>query len=148
MNSPGSLHLLGKAVPHKVLASMADRPKPPAFPWICASTTKKFMSRNRDAAKRFVMALAEAKRYFKTDKTGTQKIMAKYHGTANQAYLDDAYRTTAKIIERTPYVTHEGMKIQLEQARATDRSSKLTVEDVVDDSIVREIEKEGFIDRV
>jgi hypothetical protein len=40
------------------------------------------------------------------------------------------------------------MKIQIDQARAANPASKLTVEDGVDDSIVREIEKEGFIDRL
>lgn len=148
INSPGSLHLIGKAVPHKVLLTMSDLPKPPAFPWVCASTTKKFLSRNRDLVKRFVMALIEATRYFKTDRDGTQKIIAKYHATANKAYLDEAYRTTAKILERTPYATREGMRIQLEQARAANPVSKLGVDDIVDDSIVREIEKDGFIDRL
>ena len=148
INSPGSIHLVGKAVPHKILLTMADLSKPPAFPWVCASTTKKVLSRSRDAAKRFVMALIEATRYFKTDRDGTEKIMAKYHATANKAYLDDAYRTTAKILDRIPYVTREGMRIQLEHARAANPASKLTVDDVIDDSIVREIEKEGFIERL
>jgi NitT/TauT family transport system substrate-binding protein len=148
INSPSSLHLVGKAVPHKVLLTMSDLAKPPAFPWVCASTTKKFLSRNRDLVKRFVMALIEATHYFKTDREGTQKVMAKYHTAANKAYLDDAYRTTAKILDRVPYATREGMRIQLEQARAANPASKLSVDDVVDDSIVREIEKEGFIDRL
>ncbi|MGH7870775.1 MAG: ABC transporter substrate-binding protein [Candidatus Binatia bacterium] len=148
INSPGSLHLVGKTVPHKVILSMADLPKPPTFPWVCASTTKKFLARSHNMARRFVMALIEATRYFKTDKAGTQRIMAKYHATANQAYLDDAYRTTAKILDRVPYVTREGMSIQVEQARAANPASKLTVDDVIDDSIVREIEKDGFIERL
>ena len=42
INPPGSIHLIGKAVPHKVLISMADLEKPPAFPWACAATTKSF----------------------------------------------------------------------------------------------------------
>ena len=36
----------------------------------------------------------------------------------------------------------------MEQPRATIPASKWAVEDVVDDSIVREIEKDGFIDRI
>jgi ABC-type nitrate/sulfonate/bicarbonate transport system substrate-binding protein len=98
--------------------------------------------------KRFVMALIEATHYFKSDKAGTQKIIAKYHASANNAYLEDAYRTTAKILERTPYVTRDGMKAQLEQARSSNPVSKVTVDDVIDDTVVREIEKEGFIERL
>jgi hypothetical protein len=51
-------------------------------------------------------------------------------------------------MERVPYTTREGMKIQLEQALKLSPGSRLTVDDLVDDSIVRELEKEGFIDRV
>lgn len=148
IDSPGSLHLIGKAVPHKVLLTMSDLAIPPPFPWVCASTTRKFLSRNRDLVKRFVMALIEATRYFKTDRDGTQKIMAKSHATANKAYLEEAYHTTAKILERTPYATRAEMRIQLEQARAANPTSKITVDDIVDDSIVGEIEMEGFIDRL
>ena len=94
------------------------------------------------------MALIEATHYFKSDKDGTQEIIAKYHVTANKAYIEDAYRTTAKILERTPYVTRDGMKIQLEQARSANPASKVTVDDLIDDTVVREIEKEGFIERL
>ena len=52
------------------------------------------------------------------------------------------------MFERTPYATREGMRIQLEQAPAVNPASKIAVNDIVDDSIVREIEKEGFIDRL
>jgi ABC-type nitrate/sulfonate/bicarbonate transport system substrate-binding protein len=148
INSPGSIHLVGKAVSHKVLISMADLQKPPAFPWVCAATTKSFLAKKRDTVKRFVMALIEATHYFKSDKAGTQKIIAKYHASANNAYLEDAYRTTAKILERTPYVTRDGMKAQLEQARSSNPVSKVTVDDVIDDTVVREIEKDGFIERL
>jgi hypothetical protein len=94
------------------------------------------------------MALTEAMHYFKSDKEGTQKIIAKYHASANRAYLEDAYRTTVKILERIPYVTREGMKAQLEQARSANPASKVTLDDVIDDTVVREIEKDGFIERL
>jgi hypothetical protein len=94
------------------------------------------------------MALTEATHYFKNDKDGTQKIIAKYHASANRAYLEDAYRTTAKILERTPYVTRDGMKAQLDHARSANPAGKVTLDDVIDDTVVRDIEKEGFIERL
>ena len=53
-----------------------------------------------------------------------------------------------KILERTPYVTRDGMKAQLEHARSSNPVSKVTIDDVIDDTVVREIEKEGFIERL
>jgi hypothetical protein len=40
------------------------------------------------------------------------------------------------------------MKIQLDDALKQTPGSKVTVDNLIDDSIVRELEKEGFIDRI
>jgi hypothetical protein len=95
-----------------------------------------------------MMSLIEGSHYFKTNKEGTQKIVAKYLRAANKPYLDASYNSTVKIIERVPYTTREGMKIQLDEALKQSPGSKVTVDSLIDDSIVRELEKEGFIDRV
>jgi NitT/TauT family transport system substrate-binding protein len=145
---PGNVHLIPGGLPHRVLADMADLPKPYPLPFICAVTTKSYLAKKRDTVKRVVMALIEASHYFKTNKEGTQKIVAKYQRGANKAYLDSSYQSTAKIVERVPYTSREGMKIQLDEALKLSPGSKVTVDGLIDDSIVREIEKEGFIDRV
>jgi hypothetical protein len=67
---------------------------------------------------------------------------------ANKSYLDSSYATTVKILERVPYTTREGMKIQLDEALKQSPGSKVTVDSLIDDSVVRELDKEGFIDRV
>jgi hypothetical protein len=90
----------------------------------------------------------QAGHYFKTNKDGTQRVVAKYLRGANKDYLEDSYRSTAKLIDRVPYTTREGMKIQLDDALRINPGRKLTVDDLIDDSLVREIEKDGFIDRV
>jgi NitT/TauT family transport system substrate-binding protein len=145
---PGNVHLIPGGLPHRVLADMADFPKPYPLPFICAVATKSYVAKNRGAVKRAVMALIEASHYSKTNKEGTQKIVAKYLRGANKAYLDSSYQSTVKILERVPYTTREGMKIQLDEALKLSPGSKATVDSLIDDSIVREIEKEGFIDRV
>jgi NitT/TauT family transport system substrate-binding protein len=145
---PGNVHLIPGGLPHRVLANMADLERPYPLPFICAVTTKSYLAKKRDTVKRVVMALVETAHYFKTNKEGTQRIVAKYLRGANKAYLESSYRSTAKILERVPYTTREGMKIQLEDALKGSPARKVTVDDLIDDSIVRELEKEGFIDRV
>lgn len=145
---PGNVKLIPGGLPHRILADMGDLPKPYPFPFICAVTTKSFLAKQRATVKRTMMALIEAGRYFKTNREGTQKVVAKYLRGANQAYLDSSYRSTAKIIERVPLTSREGMKIQLEEALKQNPGSKMTLDSLIDDSVVREIEKEGFIDRV
>jgi len=145
---PGNVNLIPGGLPHRVLADMADLKKPYPLPFICAVTTKSYLAKNRSVIRRVMMALIEASHYFKTNKEGAQKIIAKYLRGANKAYLDTSYDSTVKIIERVPYTTREGMKIQLDDALKQAPGSKVTVDSLIDDSIVRELEKEGFIDRV
>ena len=95
-----------------------------------------------------MMSLIEGAHYFRTNKEGAQKIVAKYQRTANKAYLDSSYDSTVKILERVPYTTREGMKIQLDEALKQAPGSKVTVDSLIDDSVVRELEKEGFIDKI
>ena len=144
---PGNVHLIPGGLPHRILADMADLPKPYPLPFICAVTTKSYLAKKRDTVKKVVMALIEASHYFKTNREGTQKIVAKYLRGANKAYLDSSYQSTTKIIERVPYTSRDGMKIQLDDALKQTPGSKITVDNLIDDSIVRELEKEGFIDR-
>jgi len=145
---PGNVDLIPGGLPHRILANMADLPKPYPLPFICAATTKSYVAKKRDTVKKVLMALIEASHYFKTNKEGTQKIIAKYLRGANKAYLESSYQSTVKILERVPYTTREGMKIQLDEALKQSPGSKMTVDGLIDDTIVREIEKEGFIDRV
>lgn len=145
---PGNVNLIPGGLPHRILADMADLKKPYPLPFICAVTTKSYLAKKRDTVKKVVMALIEASHYFKTNREGTQKIVAKYLRGANKAYLDSSYESTAKILERVPYTTREGMKIQLDEALKQNPGSKVTVDSLIDDSVVRELEKEGFIDRI
>jgi NitT/TauT family transport system substrate-binding protein len=145
---PGNVYLIPGGLPHRVLANMADQEKPYPLPFICAVTTKSYLARNRPVVKRVVMALIETAHFFKNNKEATQKIVAKYLRGANKEYLESSYQSTAKILERVPYTTREGMKIQLDDALKLSPGSKTTLDSLIDDSIVREIEKEGFIDRV
>jgi len=145
---PGNVHLIPGGLPHRVLVDMADFQKPYPLPFICAVATKSYVAKNRPVVKRAVMALIEAAHYFKTNKEGTKKMMAKQLRGANDAYLESSYVSSAKILERVPYTTREGMKIQLDEALKQTPGGKATVDSLIDDSIVREIEKDGFIDRV
>src|SRR6059036_1112102 len=97
---PGNVHLIPGGLPHRILANMADLKKPYPLPFICAVTTKSYLAKNRATVKRVVMALIEASHYFRTNKEGTQKIVAKYLRGANKLYLDSAYQSTLKILER------------------------------------------------
>jgi NitT/TauT family transport system substrate-binding protein len=144
---PGVIHL-AKGMAHRVLTSTADFPKPYPFPYICATTTKSYLASNRPTVKKLLMALTDAAHFFKTRKEESKKIIAKYTRQNDEAYVEAAYDINARLVERVPLVNREGMEIQVKEAIARKPGSSLKVEDVIDDSVVTELEKEGFIDKL
>jgi NitT/TauT family transport system substrate-binding protein len=144
---PGTIHL-AQGMPHRVLISMADFPKGFPFPYVCPTAAKNYLRNNRDAMKRLLMALIEGVQFYKTHKEESKKIMAKYTRQNNEAYLEAAYQSSAKLFEQVPLVNREGMDVQVKDAVSRKPASTLKVDDIVDDSLILELEKEGFINRI
>ena len=136
---------LAKGMPHRILTSTADFKTRFDFPYICANTTKSYLASNRETVRKVVMALIEAAYFFKTHKEESKKSIAKNSRIANESYLESSYIAMAKLYDRVPLVTRPGMEAQIQEALARKPGASLKVEDIVDDSIVRELEKSGFI---
>jgi len=126
----------------------ADFPKRFPFPYVCLTTTKSYLASNRETIKRIVMALIEGTHFFKTRKEESKRILAKYSRQNNEAYLESSYNGNAPLFERVPLVTREGMEVQVKEALARKQSARLRIEDLIDNSIVLQLEKKGFIDRI
>jgi ABC-type nitrate/sulfonate/bicarbonate transport system substrate-binding protein len=144
---PGIIHLT-KGMPFRVLISTADFPKRFDFPYICATTTRSYLSRQRETVKRVLMAHIEATQFFKTRKEESKKLIAKYSRINNEDYLEAAYTASAKLYDRVPLVTRAGVETQIKEAAGRKPGVQLRFEDMVDENLVRELEKSGFIDRI
>jgi NitT/TauT family transport system substrate-binding protein len=144
---PGIIHLT-KGMPFRVLISTADFQKRFEFPYICATTTKNYLARQRETVKRVIMAHIEAVHFVKTRKDESKKIMGKYARTTNEDYLEAAYTATAKLYDTVPLVTRPGTEVQIKEAVARKPGFQLRFDDMVDESIVRELDKSGFIEKI
>ena len=146
--SPPGIIYLTKGMPFRILISTADFQKRFEFPYICATTTRSYLARQRDTVKKVLMAHIEAVQYFKTHKDESKKIIAKYSRISEEKYLEAAYTASAKLYEVVPLVTREGTEVQIKEATSRKPGAQLRFEDLVDESIVRELEKSGFIDKI
>jgi NitT/TauT family transport system substrate-binding protein len=144
---PGTIHL-AKGIPHRIMISTADFQKRFDFPYICSTTTKNYLATKRDGVRRLTMALIEATHFLKTRKEETKKYIAKYTHQNDPQYLEASYMANVKLHERVPLVTREGTEVQIREAVARKPGASVKFEDMVDDSIVRELEKNGFIDKI
>lgn len=109
------------------------------------TTTVRKLKRDRGSVVRFVQAYVEAIHYFKTNRGGTVRIFQKYMRGLNEqqigAWVDDVRDN----LEATPYPDDEGLRSELEQINAPKSQS---LANFVDRSILDEIKKSGFIDRL
>ena len=146
---PGIIHLT-KGMPFRILISTADFKQRFEFPYICAATTKAYLQKNRETVKKVIMAHIEAVHFVKTRKDESKKIMAKYARNNNEEYLEAAYSASARLYDAVPLVTRPGVEVQIKEAIATSRKvgAQLRFEDMVDESIVRELDKSGFIEKI
>jgi hypothetical protein len=94
------------------------------------------------------MAHVEATHFFKANKEESKRIIAKYSRITNEDYLEAAYTASAKLYDRVPLVTRAGVETQIKEAIGRKTGARLRFEDLVDESIVRELQKNGFIDKV
>jgi ABC-type nitrate/sulfonate/bicarbonate transport system substrate-binding protein len=111
------------------------------------ATTRTFIDSNREAVRRFVRAYVEGVHFFKTHADESKKIMARYLRENEPAVLEETYTYYADKTASTPYPTREGIEPLISQviAGAKPEKTKLTLDDVADQSFVRDLDRGGFI---
>ena len=111
------------------------------------ATTRSFINSNREAVRRFVRAYVEGVHYFKTHPNESKKIMTRYLRENEPTVLEETYTYYAEKTAATPYPTREGIEPVIAQISAGSNAAKtkLTFDDVADQSFVRELDQSGFI---
>jgi hypothetical protein len=89
----------------------------------------------------------EGVHFFKTHAEESKKIMARYLRENEPAVLEETYAYYAEKTAATPYPTREGIEPVINQVLAASKAEKikLTFEDAADQSFVRELDRNGFI---
>jgi NitT/TauT family transport system substrate-binding protein len=112
------------------------------------ATTRSYLDANREVSSSFMKAVTEAIALMKEDKEGTIAVMAQYlklDVEEDAPSLNEAYdRLVLAYLAQVPYPSIEGVNNLLEQAESPD-AANYKAEDVVDLSIVEELEASGFI---
>ncbi len=146
-SSPGTAYL-AKGVRPRVMLTMNDLPARFEFPNLCVTVTQSYLQSQRDTVRRAIMAIIEGVHYFKTNKAESKKMMAKYSRQTSDDYLESSYIGHTKLFERVPLVGREGLETQIKAATARKPGAALKPEDIADNSIVQELVKNGYIDRL
>jgi NitT/TauT family transport system substrate-binding protein len=107
---------------------------------------KEFARANRDIVKRFLRAWVEGTKVFKTDREVSLKVLGKYLRTKDAEILAKSYEPYRPVFERVPIAKREGFAFALDRlAKDIPEAGKMNPDNFIDNSILMELEKEGFI---
>jgi taurine transport system substrate-binding protein len=131
-----------------ILAQLSDLKA--AFPQTVITVRRSFLEKNRDAVKRFVRAYSEAIHEFKTDKAKALAVYANRLKQQDSKVLDATYDYFAPKFSFPPRVERDGIRNALELVSARDREAKgeINVEQFIDESLIDELEREGFFKKM
>jgi NitT/TauT family transport system substrate-binding protein len=112
-----------------------------------AVSTRSFVRENPDTIRRYVRAYVEGLHRFKTDKSFSLKVLAKYTRVAETETLEETYQHYAiKVMPRVPYPTTKGIQTVLDEIGTRNPKAKtLPAASFTDVSFLTELEQGGFI---
>ena len=116
-------------------------------------SSKAYLAKHRDTALMAVKGIIEGIAFIAQERNAAdvKRVLGKYLKFDDPAKIDDAYKSLRgyAVNIRKPYPTNEGVSSLINfLARFNPKVAKLTVQDVVDSSLVAELDKSGFIDTV
>jgi NitT/TauT family transport system substrate-binding protein len=111
--------------------------------------SKRFLSTSPDAARGVLRSWVEGIKAFKTDKELALKVLAKYLKLNDRDVLEKSYEIYRPVYKKAPLADRRSVVFALQQMSSElPNSSKLNPDDFIDNSIVFELERSGFIDQL
>src|SRR5215813_6837526 len=120
-----------------------------AFPHVGIVVRKQYLAARRQTVKNFIAGYSEGVAVLHWDKEGSKKAIAKFLQTDDPESLEASWQFGIDVIERIPNVDPELFKVVLEErVKTRPEAAKAKPEQFFDNSVVRELEKEGFFKRL
>jgi NitT/TauT family transport system substrate-binding protein len=113
------------------------------------NTTAALLKKNRSLVVNFLKGYMEGIHFMIHNKDESLKILQRYFQNPDKAAMSYLYDETTKRLERDLRASPESIRFHLEMAALEDpRAAKFTEKDFWDSSVVEEIRRSGFIERL
>jgi NitT/TauT family transport system substrate-binding protein len=113
------------------------------------NTTAALLKQNRNLVVAFLKGYMEGIHFMIHNKDESLKILQRYFQNPDKAAMSYLYDETARRLERDLRASSESIRFHLELAALDDpRAAKFTEKDFWDSSLVEEIRRSGFVDRL
>jgi len=114
------------------------------YPATVIASTKSFIQRQRAAALNFLRGEVEGIHAIKTRKDFAVSVLKKYMRISDPEILEEGYQYALRFIQPRPFPTLEETNVVLEELKRPEAKP----ESFVDLSLLRELEKEKFFDKL
>src|SRR5262245_54827156 len=112
-------------------------------------TSRTFLKRNREAVKRFLMAMATAVRDYKKNPDAAIKLTQKFLDVKDANAAKAAYDAYVKVYPDDLRPSLKGLALVLQELSAKEpKAASVKPEQLVDTSVLDELEREGFFHRL
>ena len=106
--------------------------------------SKDFLRAQRSTVKRFLKVYIEGIKIFKTDKEFSMETLGRYIKTTDREILSKTYDVYRDAWESVPLVRRDGIQQALDSIPEA-KGAKLNLDNLIDNSLIQELEKEGFL---
>jgi NitT/TauT family transport system substrate-binding protein len=130
-----------------ILANLGDLSA--SFPQTLIMVRRSFLASKRDTVKRFVRAYSESIHEFKTNKERGMKVYANRLKQKDQAILEDTIAFYGPKFSFPPRADRSGVQNALDLVRqGTEIKGEVNLEKFIDESVIDELEAEGFFKKL
>ena len=120
-----------------------------SFPHVGLVVRKQFLAARRQTVKNFIAGYSEGVAMLYRDKEASKKAIARFLHTDDPESLEASWQFGIDVIERIPNLDREMFRLVLEErARTRPEAAKAKPEQFFDQSLVRELEQEGFFKKL
>jgi NitT/TauT family transport system substrate-binding protein len=119
------------------------------YPQTSIAVSAAYLQRQREDVKNYMRATMHAVYLMYTNKETAMKIFGKYTKTSDKDFLEAAYHTYLDKTEKVPYIKPSAVKLAIDLLAEKDpKFRNVKPEDFIDNSVVKEIEDSGFVEKL
>jgi NitT/TauT family transport system substrate-binding protein len=135
-----------KKMGYRVLVDAGDRSA--YFPTSTIAARRDYLGKNRGLVKSFLKSYSEAIHVIRAQRDTATKVLAKYTRLADQDTLDQTYDFIARNVEAIPRASLKAIENVLTELTKGEDVKKVAARDLVESSLLDELEREGFFARL
>jgi TolA-binding protein len=118
------------------------------YPAVAIASTKTFIARQRATALNFIRGELEGIHAIRTQKSFALNVLRKYMRISEADILEEGYQYALRFIQAKPYPTLDEVRAVLDENSKMPQAAGAKPENFIDLSLLRELEKEKFFDRL